>query len=64
MFQNPDTIHIEILALVFIVAFIVTMIGIYAYKKTHNIPTGECACCHTNGKKLVKEYHKCYSSKK
>ena len=59
MFENPNTVWIEILVLVGIVIFIGTIIGVYAYKKAHHLPTGECACCHKNTKKLLKEYHKC-----
>ena len=64
MFENPNTIWIEILVLVAIVGFVATMIGIYIYKKAHHLPVGECACCHKNTKKMLKEYHKCYSCKK
>ena len=64
MFENPNTIWIEILALVAIACFIATLIGVYLYKKAHHLPTGECACCHKNSKKLVKEYHKYCSCKK
>ena len=64
MFQNPNTIWIEIIVLTLVIAFVATMIGIYVYKKRHHIPTGECACCQSKGKKLVKDYHKCYCYKK
>ena len=64
MFQNPNTIWIEIIAILAIVAFLSIIIGIYVYKKTHHLPTGECACCHKSGKQLVKEYHKHCACKK
>ena len=64
MFENPNTIWIEILVLVVVASFIATIIGIYIYKNTHHLPVGECACCHKNTKKMLEEYHKCYSRKK
>ena len=64
MFQNPNTIWIEILVLIAIIGFIATIVGVHIYKKTHHLPTGECACCHKSTKKMLKEYHKCCSCKK
>ena len=64
MFTNPNTIWIEILVLAAVVIFIAAIIGIYAYKKAHHLPVGECACCHKSTKKMLKEYHKCCSNKK
>ena len=64
MFQNPDTVWIEILVLVAVACFVGAMIAIYAYKKAHHLPMGECACCHKSTKKLLKEYHKCCCDKK
>ena len=64
MFTNPNTIWIEILVLAAVVIFIAVMIGIYAYKKAHHLPVGECACCHKSTKKMLKEYHKCCCNKK
>ena len=63
MFENPNTIWIEILALVVIVAFIAIMVGIHIYKKINHLPTGECACCQMNTKKMLNQYHKKYSNK-
>ena len=63
MFTNPNTIWIEILVLAAVVIFIAAMIGIYAYKKAHHLPVGECACCHKSTKKMLKEYHKCCCNK-
>ena len=34
------------------------LLGRYIYKRTHHMPTGDCACCCKNKKKLLKEYHK------
>ena len=64
MFENPNTIWIEILVLVLVAGFIATMIGTYVYKKVHHLPVGECACCHKGTKKMLKEYRKCCSYKK
>lgn len=60
MFQNPDTLLIEIIAVVLISAFISIVIGVFIYKKIHHLPTGECAECCKGTKKLLKEYHKLY----
>ena len=64
MFQNSSTFWIEIIVLLLVSIFLVTILGFYVYKKVHHLPTGECACCQTNGKRLVKQYHKCYCNKK
>ncbi len=44
-------------------SFIITLIARHLYRKSHNLPTGECACCQSGAKKLVKKYHKKYSTK-
>ena len=64
MFQNPNTLWIEILVLVLIVGFISFLIGRYFYRKTHGLPTGECACCANTkkGNNLVKKYNKKYKN--
>ena len=64
MFSNPETLWIEILVLVLVIAFLGTLLGIYIYKKIHHLPTGECACCHKSKKQLLKEYKKCCCSDK
>ncbi len=58
MFNNPNTLWIEILAIVLVVAFLSFVIGQYIYKKVHHLPTGDCECCHKNKKQLLNEYHK------
>lgn len=63
MFNNPQTLWIEILVIVLVVAFLVFVIARYIYKKVHHLPTGECECCHSKKNKLVKDYHKQYSKK-
>ncbi len=60
MFNNPNTLWIEILVIAVVVAFLAFVIGRYIYKKVHHLPTGECECCHSSNKNLVKEYHKKY----
>ena len=64
MFTNPDTIWIEVIVILAVVAFFGSLIGVYVYKKAHHIPTGDCACCHKSTKKMIKEYHKCYCEDK
>ena len=63
MFQNPNTLWIEIIVLILVVLFVSFIVGIYVYRKTHHLPTGECACCHKSKKQLLKEYHKIYKTK-
>jgi len=58
MFENPSTIWIEILVLFLVGIFLVTLFGIYIYKKTHHLPTGECACCQKRAKRMLKQYRK------
>ena len=52
-----------ILVVIAVTAFFASIIGVYAYKKAHHIPTGECAYCHKGTKKTLKEYHKMYCKK-
>lgn len=63
MFENAGTIWIEILVLVGVAVFLLTIFSLYVYRKVHHLPTGDCACCHKGGSKLVKQYHKKYSTK-
>ena len=60
MFNNPDTLWIEILTIVLTLAFLAMVIGIYIYKRVHHLPTGDCACCHKSKKQLLKDYYKQY----
>ena len=57
MFNNPQTLWIEILSVVLIVLFLGFIIGRHIYKKVHHLPTGECECCHKSKKQLLNEYH-------
>jgi len=58
MFQNPSTIWIEAIVLFLVGVFLVTIFGIYVYKKIHHLPTGECACCQKRAQKMLKKYRK------
>lgn len=60
MFTNTQTLLIEVLVVVATVIFLGVLIGRYIYRKTHNLPTGECECCHKSKDQLLKEYHKKY----
>ena len=60
MFQNPDTLWIEILAIIATVAFFAALLGVHLYKKAHHLPTGECECCKAHKSNLVEKYHKEY----
>ena len=63
MFQNPNTLWIEILVVVLTLSFLLLLLGRYIYKKKKGLPTGECAYCANKGKGLVSQYHKCYCKK-
>ena len=63
MFQSPEWLWLEILVIVVIIGFFAALIGVYASKKAHGIPTGDCAACRAKSKKMLKEYHKMYSKK-
>ena len=58
MFENPNTIWLEVLVLVGAIALVVSVLARYIYKKIHHIPTGDCACHHINKKKILKQYRK------
>ena len=60
MFQNPNWIWLEVLVLVLAALFVAAILGTYIYKRVHHMPTGDCASCHTNTKKLLKQYRKKY----
>ncbi len=63
MFQSPEWLWLEILVIVAVIVFFGALIGVYAYKKAHHIPTGDCAYCHAKSQKLLKEYRKKYGQK-
>ncbi len=55
---------VAIITIVCVVVFLLTLLGVYIYKKVKHLPTGECSTCSFNGKsKLLKEYHKKYGHK-
>ena len=58
MFNNPETLWIEILVIILTLLFLGFIVGRHIYKKIHHMPTGECECCHKTSKQLLKEYHK------
>lgn len=63
MFQNQNTLWIEILVVVITLAFFLLLLGRYIYKKKKGLPVGECASCALKGKTLLNQYHKCYCKK-
>ena len=60
MSNEALSILLAILCIVFSLSLIGTLVGRYVYKRMHDLPTGDCACCHKNTKKLLKKYHKKY----
>lgn len=63
MFNNPNTLWIEIIVIVAVIAFLAGLTIRHFYRKKHDLPTGECACCSHSKSNLVKQYHKKYSDK-
>ena len=59
-----NTLWLEILVICLTILFFLTLIGVYAYKKIHHIPTGECSHCATKKKALLKSYYKTYGKHK
>lgn len=45
----------DIIVLIVLVIIIAAIIGVYIYKRVNNLPTGECASCHTRMKKAMKK---------
>ena len=62
--SESGALVLEIAIVLAVVAFFGFLIGRHVYRKVKGLPTGECACCHHSGKKLVEEYHECYCKKK
>ncbi len=54
------SILLMVLTIVFSLGFIGLLVGRYIYKRSHNLPTGDCASCYLKSKKFLKEYHKKY----
>ena len=51
---------LDILVPIVCVLFIGGLIFNYVYRKKHNLPTGDCACCSAKKRNLLDEYHKMY----
>ena len=58
-----NTLWLEILVITLTIAFFLTLIGVYIYKKIHHIPTGECSTCAKKKQALLKAYRKQYGKK-
>lgn len=52
------SIILAIICILFSLSLIGLLVGRYVYKRMHGLPTGDCAACHINTKKLLKQYHK------
>lgn len=50
----------EVLFIILIVAFVVFIFGREVYLKIKHKSSGECRYCHSNSKKLLKQYRKKY----
>ena len=49
---------LAVICILFSLGLIGYLVGSYVYKRKHNLPTGDCACCHINTKKILKQYRK------
>ena len=58
MSQETVSIILAIACILFSLFLIGTLVGRYIYKRMHNLPTGDCACCQINTKKILKQYRK------
>ena len=54
------SILLAVVCILFSLSLIGYLLGSYIYKRTHNLPTGDCACCHKKKGQLLKEYRKYY----
>ena len=54
----------EIIFIILIIAFVVFIFGREIYRKIKKRPSLECSYCHSNSKRLLKEYRKKYSKNK
>lgn len=51
---------IEVIVIVATLTFVLGYIGVYLYKRYHNIPTGDCSVCKKRMSKMVKKLQKDY----
>lgn len=58
MTDQTVSILLAIICVLFSLSLIGTLVGRYVYRRMHNLPTGDCACCHVNTQKLLKKWHK------
>lgn len=58
MSEQALSILLAIICTLLSLGLIGYLVGSYVYKKKHNLPTGDCACCHINTKRLLKQYRK------
>lgn len=56
--EETVSILLAVFTILFSLCLIGTLVGRYVYKRKHHLPTGDCACCHINTKKLLRKYHK------
>lgn len=58
MSEQALSILLAIICTLISLGLIGYLVGSYVYKRKHNLPTGDCACCHINTKRLLKQYRK------
>ena len=65
MILSGNTLSIILIVIVSILSTIL-ILGLlisYIYKRRKGLPTGDCAYCHVNKDKIIKQYHKKYAKK-
>jgi hypothetical protein len=54
---------VEITVIIVSSLIVLSVVGSYIYRRIKHMPTGDCAYCKKDSKKLLKEYRKKYKSK-
>ena len=58
MNETVLSVLLAVICILFSLSLIGYLVGKYIYRRTHNLPVGDCECCHINVKKILKQYHK------
>lgn len=49
----------DIIVICILSIIVISIIGVYIYKRIKGLPTGQCSCCHTRMKKAIKKAKCC-----
>lgn len=58
MNEQAVSILLAIICILFSLSLIGFLVVRYMYRRAHNLPTGDCECCHINAKRILKQYRK------